>query len=61
MGERQKVSRDIGTAAAACLGITLLIGHAPASAAPGDTLFYDNLNGNLNSWTEVAKIGRAHV
>ncbi|HEY5569001.1 MAG TPA: LamG-like jellyroll fold domain-containing protein, partial [Gammaproteobacteria bacterium] len=61
MGVRQKVSRDIRTAAAVCLGLTLLIAHAPASAAPGDTLFYDNLNGNLNSWTEVASGGDASL
>jgi MSHA biogenesis protein MshQ len=30
-------------------------------AAPGDTLFYDNLNGNLNSWTVVANGGQANI
>jgi MSHA biogenesis protein MshQ len=30
-------------------------------AAPGDTLFYDHLNGNLNSWTITASGGDASV
>jgi hypothetical protein len=30
-------------------------------AAPGDTLFYDNLNGNLNDWTVVANGGNARI
>jgi MSHA biogenesis protein MshQ len=34
---------------------------APAArAAPGDTLFYDNLNGNLNNWT-IAGSGTAVI
>jgi MSHA biogenesis protein MshQ len=53
--------RDIRTATAVCLGLALLVVQAPASAAPGDTLFYDNLNGNLNDWTEVASGGDASL
>jgi len=42
-------------------GVTILCGlvQSAAIAAPGDTLFYDDVNGNLNSWTVVANGGDA--
>lgn len=38
-----------------------LFGMQRVRAAPGDTLFYDNLNGNLNAWTIVASGGDASL
>jgi MSHA biogenesis protein MshQ len=43
----------------AALGLWLVA--AAAAAAPGDTLFYDNFNGNLNSWTVVSNGGDASI
>jgi len=41
------------------LGISLSAGTA--MAAPGDVLFSDNLNGNLNSWTVTSSGGDADI
>jgi MSHA biogenesis protein MshQ len=38
-----------------------MLGASAVSAAPGDTLFTDNLNGNLNKWTVVSSGGDANL
>ena len=48
----------------ACQLLSLWLGTcSPAMllAAPGDTLFYDHLNGNLNSWTVASSGGDASI
>jgi hypothetical protein len=47
--------------AAVWAGLALSFAQAPLLAAPGDTLFFDNLNGNLNDWTVVASGGDASI
>lgn len=51
------------SAAARAIGLLMLAGVAGsrALAAPGDTLFEDNLNGNLNDWTVDAPDGEAEI
>jgi hypothetical protein len=53
-----KPSRIEIAARSIALGALALV-HAPVIAAPGDTLFYDSLNGNLNSWTVTPTSGAA--
>ena len=56
---RARTQRRMGIAAHAAVLGALALAHAPVGAAPGDTLFYDNVNGNLNSWTITAAGGAA--
>ncbi len=49
--------RNIAISAAAVVSLLSTAGHA----APGDALFYDNLNGNLNDWTIASSGGDASI
>lgn len=51
---RRSISAGYLLSLLSCVAIT-------AHAAPGDTLFYDNLNGNLNSWTVNESGGDANI
>lgn len=45
----------------ALLGAVLFAMTGMSLAAPGDVLFYDNLNGNLNGWTITSNGGDASI
>ena len=45
----------------ALFGVLVQLVLSPALGAPGDVLFTDNLNGNLNQWTVIASGGDAGI
>jgi MSHA biogenesis protein MshQ len=56
---RQK--RSSGAAIFALIAALQIVASGLAHAQPGTTLFFDNLNGNLNSWTVSASGGDASI